>query len=313
MFMKNCFIRFVSAIAVCVTLASCSEEPTYVVNGASFEIQSYDDFLWKKDVVDTIKFELTTAFQECQGINEPITLALCDSYGEPVSSDVVTLYVGGVISDANIVTIYPKSSGTTVTDVALVIDRAYLSEDCTFDWCLKVLEAGDIWVYGERGTERYLPDQRKVLFGTDIHIVNDHVVNKMKVAFNIVLLVIAGILAAWFIMLRPLFISKFKLKQLVITGSSYYQTISLKGYRKVVCTKNRKNKQGFMSRLFLGPIYYAYNEYWDRDMEIVPGPSKTARVQCSSGYMFTPSKTLKLGVEYEMTKENGETAKIIVM
>ena len=35
-------------------MTSCSEEQPAAVNGVSFEIQSYEDFLWKKDPVDTI-------------------------------------------------------------------------------------------------------------------------------------------------------------------------------------------------------------------------------------------------------------------
>ena len=97
--MKNYLIAIFSALTFSLVFVSCSEDAAPIVNGESFEIESFDDYLWKTDPVDTISFEINTEFQQCDGMSNPVVLALCDKDGELVKENLATVYVNGMKED----------------------------------------------------------------------------------------------------------------------------------------------------------------------------------------------------------------------
>lgn len=264
--MKNNILKTLSLLTICASFAGCSEEGAPVVNGASFEIQSYDDFLWEKDVVDTIKFEINAEFKECGDVTTPLTLVLCDANGDIVSQSLATVFVNGVQSEGNKIEMMP-ANGDLVTKVGIVISASALSEDCTFYWNLRSMDRTDgMKVVGAKddGSEIGLDDSG-IIYGTDICVKNVHVANTLEVWTNIIFWTIL-IITVTVIVLVQLFAKRFKATHLIgifVTENDRRRNImsikpGLKGTTKIILTSDMNKKQGFWAMLFKGKKSYVY-------------------------------------------------------
>lgn len=274
--MKNNILKTLSLLTICASFAGCSEEGAPVVNGASFEIQSYDDFLWEKDVVDTIKFEINAEFKECSDVTTPLTLVLCDANGEIVSQSLATVFVNGVQSEGNKIEMMP-ANGDLVTKVGIVISASALSEDCTFYWNLRSMDRTDgMKVVGAKddGSEIGLDDSG-IIYGTDICVKNVHVANTLEVWTNIIFWAIL-IITVTVIVLVQLFAKRFKATHLITVfvtvkglrnGIMGYKA-GLKGSQKIILTSDPKKKQGFWAMLFRAKTSYVYVAGWPAEIEL---------------------------------------------
>lgn len=289
--MKKHITKIFAVLALSVAAVGCSEEKL-VVNGESYEIQTYEDFLWQKDIVDTIKFEINTEFRECEEVTKPITLALCDCNGTIVPTDVATVYVNGAKSDDNKIRITPKN-GVVDTQIGIVIAHSALMEDCNFAWNLQSLEGEDgMKVLGVRDDETEIGLAKKgVIFGTDIYVKNTHVANSLKVWTFIILWTVLIALAT-IIVLVQLFAKRFKvthLTQIFITANGLRNGVmgykaGLKGSKKIILTSNPKIKQSIWSMLFHAKTSYVYVPGWPAEIELrLSGGSITHEVLTEIG------------------------------
>ena len=306
-------LRYIVLAGMSFSLAACAEEvadqtPCW---GA---VEAFDDFPIKKFEPQMIKRTLVVdANQDAKDKNlTNLCFALVDYNGVPVGKDKAALYVNGVETDDNTIDV---AASDTEIEVGILLNKSFAqSEKMTCNWRLKVIKNP-----GYERINEFEADQLKqfenVLDDVQLNIKIQvlHKANSAAVTFYTILLVFACVVAAWYMILRPICISRFGLSQIVVTGTNYYKSIKVKRFRKVICTNDRKNKQGFWSKVIFGPICYVYNEYWENDLVILPASGKTARVEASKSYTFTPSKTFKIGTEYTMMKANGDSAKIRVM
>ena len=84
--MKKLFYSIAAVVAAAFISIGCTEEVA-PVNGAAFEVESYDDFLWDEYIPDTLKFTINAEFKECGAIKKPLVLALCDANGKVVPTN----------------------------------------------------------------------------------------------------------------------------------------------------------------------------------------------------------------------------------
>lgn len=311
--MKRTIINVFSILACCIAFFSCSGEEERVVNGAAFEIQSYDDFLWKKDAVDTIKFDLNTTFEECADINSSIKLALCDVNGELVPEDLAVVYVNGKATRGNVIEINPQScertSSATIDsklEIGIVVSKAALSEDCSFYWNLKSLDRdGDIKVLGENEEgQRVDLFDGNIIYGTDICINNDHIANSVKVWSNIIFWALLAILLAWHILSRMVNPSV-KFTRLTIDygeGEIRYDT---RGCYKVVLT-NKSLKFGLLHRFFVGKVAVICNDFWTSEVTLKKIYGQNLMLITRGDYIL-PDEAIRRE-EFAITNEEGKKA-----
>ena len=139
--MKNIF-RFALTIAACSILFSCSEEKEPVVDGATFEMESYDDFWWEEFDPQPVKFVINADFKECDNHRGTLVLALCDGEqnSEIVPTDLAQVYVGGEVAEGNKIRIPASADGEVKTEVEIRINKAKLSDDVTYRWHIKLCD-----------------------------------------------------------------------------------------------------------------------------------------------------------------------------
>ena len=267
--MKNNLITIFSALALLLVFASCSDEKEPVVNGKTFEIESFEDFLWEKDPVDTIAFDLTTEFLQCNGIDSPVVLALCDKDGDLVKTNIAKVYVNGSKSADNTIELQPtgKSSKENLnTHVGIVINRSALSKDRTFYWRLKCVNPGEVTVLGVDSEGQWTSlDRDDALIGTDICVKNDHVSNSLKVWVNIIFWTLL-IITATIIILVQVFAKRFNVTHLInifVSENDSRRPImnykaGLKRTTEIILTFDRNKKQGLWAMLFKGRKSYVY-------------------------------------------------------
>ena len=83
--MKKFLFNIVAVAVAAIVSISCADEVA-PVNGAAFDVESYNDFWWKKYTPDTLKFVINTEFKECSSIRRSLVLALCEMMQrEPLS------------------------------------------------------------------------------------------------------------------------------------------------------------------------------------------------------------------------------------
>lgn len=96
-----------------------------------------------------------------------------------------------------------------------------------------------------------------------------------------------------------------------VMGANYQSKVRIKGYRMVVFT-NASKKQGFMDKLYKGPILYVKNELWTSDVTILPRGKKRIKLQGNSDVYLFNDQFLERGQDttFEMVNENGSREKI---
>lgn len=303
--MKKHITKIFAVLALSVAAVGCSEEKL-VVNGESYEIQTYEDFLWQKDIVDTIKFEINTEFRECEEVTKPITLALCDCNGTIVPTDVATVYVNGAKSDDNKIRITPKN-GVVDTQIGIVIAHSALMEDCDFAWNLQSLEGEDgMKVLGVRDDETEIGLAKKgVIFGTDIYVKNTHVANSLKVwTFIILWTVLAALAAAHF--LSRLINRSVKFTRLTIDyGDGEIRYDTRRSY-KVVLT-NKPYKVSLLHRFFVGKVTVITNDFWTSELTIKKASYGQNLMLITRGDYLLPDESVRRE-EFVIKNEEGRSA-----
>lgn len=118
-------------------------------------------------------------------------------------------------------------------------------------------------------------------------------------------------LAVWFICLRRMMFPQFKKGLLTLEGpGDYYQTVKLRGCRKVVYT-SRRGGQGLLSRLFTGPIRYIRSEVWAQPWEMEPASRNKIRLRTAGRYASDMGNVLTPGTSARLINSaSGATTEI---
>lgn len=261
---------FVLATAALGLFSACNKDILFE-NTSTFRTESFDNFLWKKHIPDTVKAYIDTDFEECVDLTKPLVLYLCNDDAEPIPASVAQLYVNGVPSPDNTISIIPADN-VKRTEIWIVLDDSQTHIDRTFTWNLQIKDNPGLLRVNETvpGKTPWIPD-------TTINWQNNHIANSLEVTFWTLLGILAGILLAVIILCR-LNNPAFKVSRLFLTGETM-KTVPLRGVGRVILT-DKKQSQSFFNELFFRKTVFVKNDFFSTgDVEITP----KFRIQTDSG------------------------------
>lgn len=279
--MKKFLFNIVAVAVAAIVSISCADEVA-PVNGAAFDVESYNDFWWKKYTPDTLKFVINTEFKECSSIRRSLVLALCenDAKGTIVPTDVAQVYVAGKPAEGNKITIPVLADETSEIEIGVVVAREYLAEDAVYNWHIKLLDdAGLARVLSkdQNGAINPVDKSNPWMLGMDVCVNNNHVVNSLKKG---VVLSVLGFIAAcilWLLLSRLAIWSRIKFSQMYIDYGDGYgpKRVVTRGAYELVCTNDPRAKDSTVSKIFKGKRMYEINDFWVEPVTI----------KCSSKYI----------------------------
>lgn len=273
--MKKSILFSAAILASLISFSACNKGFEGDDNAASFETEAFDNFLWKKQAPVEIEAVINTEFDECEGLEKPLVLQLCDDDAKAIPVSVAQLYVNGEKSEDNTITIDPKS-GKEETEIKIVLDDSQIHDTRTFTWNLQVVENPGLMKVNDRsvGKDPWVQE-------TTVNWKNKHVANPLRVGTDISLSTILAILLAWILLAQFVLFTKFKQTQikkifLMVNGGrkniqGYNQSVV--GAKEIILTSSDK-KQGFIARLFTGKVVYIKIKGLPGDISLLPGSGR---------------------------------------
>lgn len=291
--------KIVITIAIIASLGlvtACHKSIEGEEGSASFKTESFNDFLWKKQPPVEINAVINTKFDECEGVEGPLVLQLCDD-DDAITPSTAQLYVNGEKSDDNTIVINP-SSQPVETAIKIVLDPSKIDKTRTFTWHLQVVDNPGLVKLNDSaaGKDPWIQE-------TTVKWTNKHIANPLRVGTDISLSTILAILIAWILLAQLVLFPKFKQTQikkifLMVEGGrknvqGYNQSVV--GAKEIILTSGDKH-QGFIARLFVGKVIYIRIKGLPGDISLIPG----------SGRYQTKSSQDKKKYEVETSGDNGE-------
>lgn len=125
-------------------------------------------------------------------------------------------------------------------------------------------------------------------------------------------LIVAALALLWFILLRPMCISRFKIGSIVVTDP-YFSSIRIHRARRLIFTSKQK-KDNIFAKIFLGKTIYSINPVWIDDLLVIPGLKKGVKAITKGKYTIDPyAANLVSGNDYTIThNDTNEKIKITV-
>lgn len=287
---------------------SCKKE-VKSIDGLSFRLESYEDFLWEKQSPDTIKVALNTEFIECDGLDKSLKLALCDYDGKVVSAEDVSVFVDGVLIDKNVIEI-PVGDGKSVTEIGLVVNKSLLMETKVYDWYLKVYDTAglDKVLYEYDGAVGEVGNKDSWIFGTQICVNNSHVSNPLALGAGWSAFVAVCLLLLIYIISRSKNPSV-KFTYIKIDTGGGESRYSTQGCYQVLLTSDRNKKFGFWHWLSKGKIAVVYDEFWTTDVIIKKGRGTNLSIRTKGDYIL-PDEPVRRE-EFMIKNDNGQVATLL--
>jgi len=241
-------------IVTILTSASCKNE--YDVDGATtFKTESFRDFLWKKQPPVEIEAIINTEFSECENIDKPLILQLCDDNAQAITPDVAQLYVNDKKSENNTIIIDPTSN-VKETHIKIVLNKSLLDHTRTFAWNLQVVDNPGF----EKINDRALDKKEPWIADTELFWKNKNVANSLRVGTDttLIILLIAFVVIVFLSRMNNL---PFGVKRLYLVNDCAQRTIKLKGAGRVVLTRSKK-KQSFFQQLFKRKTIFVTDDFF---------------------------------------------------
>ena len=120
--------------------------------------------------------------------------------------------------------------------------------------------------------------------------------NPLAVYLGIMAAVLVGLLILWFLAIKPMLYSTFKVSRLMLTAEpSLYENYRIKGAREVRFTRTGRDNQGTFNRWFTGKIITKQNPFEDApDWSMKPRSGKGAKggTLVARGYIVEPTLTV---------------------
>ena len=295
--MKKSIFFSVAILASLISFSACNNGFEGEDGIASFETEAFNSFLWKKQAPVEIEAVINTKFDECEELDKPLVLQLCDDDSNAIPVSVAQLYVNGEKSEDNTITIDPKNNSGE-TEIRIVLDDSQIHDTRTFTWNLQVVDNPGLVKVNDRavGKDPWIQE-------TTVNWKNKHVANPLRVGTDISLTTILAILVAWILLAQLILFSKFKqtqIKKIFVMVDGGRKNIqgcnqSVVGAKEIVLTPEDKN-QGFIARLFLGKVVYIRIKGLPGEITLLPG----------SGKYQTKSTQEKKKFEVETSGDNNE-------
>ncbi len=144
------------------------------------------------------------------------------------------------------------------------------------------------------------------------HVYFTHHLNPLIVWILWILTAFAIIILIWFILLRPMMISRFKIGRIVVTDP-YFSSIRIHRARRLIFTSKQK-KDNIFAKIFLGRTIYSINPVWTDDLLVIPGLKKGVKAITKGKYTIDPyAANLQSGNDYTIThNDTNQQIKITV-
>lgn len=302
--MKNT-IYVLFAFVGLISLSSCKEAFDYG-SATNFKTESFNDFLWKKQPPVEIEAVINTEFAECEGLDKPLVLQLCDDDAKAITPKVAQLYVNGQKSENNTISIDPKSPQKE-TEIKIVLDKSQTDKTRTFSWYLQVVDNPGLVRVNET-----TPGQDPWITGTMVNWRNNHVSNPLSVILRWILILIVSFLAAWYIIahfvVNPS--AAFSRVSIQYPDSLYEIDVRMKG-AYVLHLDSKEHDCSAFHKFFIGYEASEVNDFWTSPMKIKTGSRRNVIKIIGSGpYEIEPDDLVRKE-PITITNENGQKATII--
>lgn len=248
---------------------------------------TYSDFLWNKYQPDTLFKTITISGDD---FNKSVKLQLCemdDGTGRytPVSNNKVQLYANGNKCKNNILTI---STNDHDKEIKLGILFSEHSEKGKHQWVLKLKDAGDIEILNGNPTTS---TNELLIFHWEAKKVNR--MNPLAFGFLLVVLAIVSLLFLWFLVLRPIFVDRFRIRTIEMENNEVNRRYNVKGALSITFS-DKKLKQGFFERVFIGQKMFVQDSFFGNgNVTMVPRGRKGLTIRGAQDYELTQTVVLK--------------------
>lgn len=260
--------------------------------------KTYDPFLWKKQVPDTLKQTLCFDFNDdaVKYLSAPLKLGVFkkDNNGHlrQVNTDEMELFVNGRPVEGNIISVDASESEV---EVGVVFNRN--AENKMHYWYIKPLDAAGLDRINDK--ENYGEDEAVM----EIRLRKRHVMNPLAEGLMWIGIIVLAALILWFVMLKHMFFPTFRVTRLQLTGPEpYLSQLKIKGYRQCILSASPQ-KQNWLNKLFAGEIKYEVNPLWTAPVVFEPRDKKSIRVRPHKQTYTTDSRFLKTNVDYVIVNE----------
>jgi hypothetical protein len=254
---------------------------------------SYEPFLWKKQVPDTLKQTLCFDFNDDaqKFLSSPLTLGVFkkdnDGHLRQVQTDEMQLFVNGQALAGNVITV---NSSDKEIEVGVVFNHN--AENKMHYWYIKPID--------NAGLDR-INDQDS--FGTDdaimeVKLKKRHVMNPLAEGLMWLGITILAALVLWFLLLKHMIFPTFRVMYLQLVGPEpYLRKLKIKNCRKCVLA-GTPEKQNWFNKVFAGEIKYEVNPLWTAPVVFEPRDKKTIHVRVDKDtYSMDGSRFLKTNVD----------------
>ena len=263
---------------------------------------TYDPFLWKKQVPDTLKQTLCFDFNDdaVRYLSAPLKLGVFkkDDNGHlrQVKTDEMELFVNGKAVDGNIISV---NSSESEIEVGVVFSPN--AKDKIHHWYIKPIDTAGLDRINDK--DSYAQDEAIM----EIKLQKRHVMNPLAEGLMWFGITVLAALILWFVVLKQIFFPTFRVTRLQLVGPEpYLSQLKIKGYRMCVLSSSPQ-KQNWFNRVFTGAIKYEVNPMWSAPVIFEPRDKKSVRVRPDKNTYSVDARFLKTNVDYIIVNETTKT------
>ncbi len=260
---------------------------------------SYDPFLWKKQVPDTLKQTLCFDFNDDAKnyMASPLKLGVFkkdeDGHLRRVEAAEMQLFVNGQLLNGNVITV---NATDKELEVGVVFNEN--AENKVHYWYIKPLDNAGLDRINDQ--ENYGADDAIM----EIKLNKHHVMNPLAEGLMWFGIFVLASLALWFLILKHIIFPTFRVTRIQLTGPEpYFSQAKIKGCRMCVLTAKAPH-QNWFNKVFTGEIKYVVNNIWSGDVVITPRDKKSVRIAPAKGVYTTDARFFRSNEEHVIVNEN---------
>ena len=263
---------------------------------------TYDPFLWKKQVPDTLKQTLCFDFNDdaVRYLSTPLKLGVFkkDDNGHlrQVKTDEMELFVNGKAVEGNTISV---NSSESEIEVGVVFSPN--AKDKIHHWYIKPIDTAGL----DRINDKDSYGQDEAIM--EIKLQKRHVMNPLAEGLMWFGITVLAALILWFVVLKQIFFPTFRVTRLQLVGPEpYLSQLKIKGYRMCILSASPQ-KQNWFNRVFTGAIKYEVNPMWSAPVIFEPRDKKSVRVRPDKNTYSVDARILKTNVDYVIVNETTKT------
>lgn len=294
--LSNKTLAIVLAAIACLCI-SCNKvhDENSVVWGKT---NTYDKFLWKEQVPDTMKQTLCFDFNNDaqKYLSAPLKLGVfkkdADGHLRPVQPDEAQLFVRGKALEDNVITV---NASEKEVEVGIVFNPN--AENKMHYWYIKPVATAGLDRINDQ--EAYGADEAIM----EIKLRKRHVMNPLAEGLMWIGIIIGSALVLWFVLLKRMFFPTFRVTRIQLSDPSPYMSLmKVKNYRQCILT-DKAQKQNALNKIFCGEIKYEINPLWTAPVVFEPRDKKSIRVRPDKHTYTVDSRILKTNTDYVIVNE----------